>query len=96
MTHMNRREFTVQAGKTTIASMGGIMTLSALNTRKALGANERINMALIGCGGRGRQILQHAGRRPLEGKTGWGHTGRAGLGPLAGAGTRGALQSQSA
>ncbi len=38
--------------------MGGIMTLSALNTRKALGANERINMALIGCGGRGRQVMK--------------------------------------
>ncbi|NQV34871.1 MAG: Gfo/Idh/MocA family oxidoreductase [Phycisphaeraceae bacterium] len=58
MTHMNRREFAVQAGKITIASMGGIMALSALNTRKALGANDRINMALIGCGGRGRQVMK--------------------------------------
>jgi hypothetical protein len=36
MTQMNRRDFTLQAGKTAVASIGGLMTLSALNSRKAL------------------------------------------------------------
>jgi predicted dehydrogenase len=45
---MRRRQFVT---KTTAAVVG-----TALSARRVLGANERVNVALIGCGGRGRLL----------------------------------------
>ena len=46
---MERREFIKQ-----IAGTGAIASATALSANRILGANERINVGLIGCGGRGR------------------------------------------
>ncbi len=57
---MNRREFT----KTALTA-----TTTALSYSKILGANERINLALIGCGDRGQQVwsyfMQQADANPV-------------------------------
>jgi predicted dehydrogenase len=46
---MQRRQFIQQAAGTALASA------AAFSPGKILGANDRVNVALIGCGGRGRQ-----------------------------------------
>ncbi|HXH48843.1 MAG TPA: Gfo/Idh/MocA family oxidoreductase, partial [Terriglobia bacterium] len=46
---MKRREFIRQ-----IAGTGAIASATALSAKRISGANERINLGLIGCGGRGR------------------------------------------
>jgi predicted dehydrogenase len=43
---MNRRQFITGTAKTAVA-------FSALSAQRVFGANERVNVALIGCGGRG-------------------------------------------
>jgi predicted dehydrogenase len=49
---MKRREFiTTIAGAAAVASSG-----SALSARRIAGANDRVNVALVGCGGRGRLV----------------------------------------
>src|SRR5439155_372352 len=45
---MKRRDFIKQAAAVPLGS--------ALAARKALGANDRVNMGLIGCGGRGQYV----------------------------------------
>jgi len=45
---MERRQFIRQVASTTLASA------AALSGRRILGANDRVNVGLIGCGGRGR------------------------------------------
>jgi hypothetical protein len=47
---MTRREF----HKTSIALGAG----TALSSLRVVGANDRVNVGLIGCGGRGRQVLK--------------------------------------
>ena len=49
MTRMTRREF----GRTSVAV--GVAT--ALGSMRVLGANDRVNLGVIGCGGRGSQDL---------------------------------------
>ena len=36
----------------------GVAVSTALSASRVLGANERINMALIGCGGRGKTVAK--------------------------------------
>ncbi len=54
MEQRTRREFLEDAGKTTGGVTLGTAALTAANARRARGANERPNIAMIGCGGRGR------------------------------------------
>ncbi|MCP4642582.1 MAG: Gfo/Idh/MocA family oxidoreductase [bacterium] len=51
MKPMNRRQFLGRSAKTAVA-MGAASTFSI----NALGANERIQLGLMGCGGRGKQL----------------------------------------
>src|SRR5579859_367903 len=46
---MERREFIKQ-----VAGVGAMASATALSTKRILGANDRIHVGLIGCGGRGR------------------------------------------
>ena len=54
MKAMNRRDFMGKTGK----AVAGAMAMSALSYNRALGANERVKLALIGCGGRGTGITK--------------------------------------
>ncbi len=53
MKDLNRRQFIVKSGKTAALTAGGLSLTSALPSR-VLGANDRLRIALVGCGGRGR------------------------------------------
>ena len=57
MREINRRVFMMKASKKATA-VAGVLAMSPLSYRKVLGANERINLALIGCGGRGRKVMK--------------------------------------
>jgi hypothetical protein len=46
---MKRREF--------LAATGGV-ALSALSSRRVMGANDRVGMALVGSGRRGREVMR--------------------------------------
>ena len=52
MESMSRRQFV----KRTAASFGAVALSTAAHP--ILGANERVNLALIGCGGRGRALAR--------------------------------------
>lgn len=57
---MKRREFLTRvAGTAAVASMG-----SAFSRRRVPGSNERVNVGLIGCGGRGRLLARLAREVP--------------------------------
>jgi predicted dehydrogenase len=49
---MKRREFIKQVAQATAA----VSTMSAFSAERVIGANDRVNVALIGCGGRGRLV----------------------------------------
>ncbi len=51
MKHMNRRGLMTRTGKVTV----GAFAMSALSYQRVLGANERINLALVGCSGHPEQ-----------------------------------------
>ena len=51
MRHINRRQFLK-------SSVCGAAAFSLAWPRRVLGANERVNVALIGCGGRGRYLAR--------------------------------------
>ncbi|MCX7885677.1 MAG: Gfo/Idh/MocA family oxidoreductase [Verrucomicrobiae bacterium] len=51
---LSRRKFLGTSTKTAF----GLGVLSALQRRNVIGANERINIALIGCGGRGNYVIR--------------------------------------
>ena len=50
MRRMNRREF---LGRSVVGAAGLVLA-----SRGVLGANERVRIALIGCGGRGRMVAR--------------------------------------
>ena len=50
---MNRRQFLKH---TAVVSLGTVTASTA--GRRALGANERVHLALLGCGGRGRALAR--------------------------------------
>lgn len=50
---MKRREFITQTVQGTAA-----ISTTALSASRILGANDRVNIGLIGCGGRGREVAQ--------------------------------------
>lgn len=52
MANANRRTFLKTTGQA-----GAAVALTALSRRRALGANERIRIGLVGCGGRGNSLL---------------------------------------
>ncbi|MDR2706086.1 MAG: Gfo/Idh/MocA family oxidoreductase [Planctomycetaceae bacterium] len=55
---MNRREFTKRSLQTSVGFGLGLTILNHANpTVFAQSANEKINLGIIGCGGRGRQLL---------------------------------------
>ena len=56
MRKITRRSFLETSGKT-VAGLSGLAAFPAA-TAKVLGANERVNIALIGCGGRGRYVAR--------------------------------------
>ena len=51
---MKRREFIQRMATTTAA----LSTTSAFSAERIVGANERVNIALIGCGGRGKHVAK--------------------------------------
>ena len=55
MAAMTRRTFLKTSGKT--AAGLGAAAYTAARAKQVLGAGERINVALIGCGGRGRYVM---------------------------------------
>ena len=54
MTGITRRKFIQQSGKATAALAVGKVIFPASAKARPIGANDRINIALMGCGGRGR------------------------------------------
>ena len=54
MSKTNRRTFLKQAG----GGIAGVTALAAAGPTAAAGANERVVLALVGCGGRGRWLAQ--------------------------------------
>jgi len=55
MTAMTRRTFLKKGGRS--AAGLSVAAVTAASAKRVLGANERINIALIGCGGRGRYVM---------------------------------------
>ena len=55
---MNRRSFLSSSGKSVAGAALAGLTVTAFRPGSALGANERVNVALIGCGGRGRYDIR--------------------------------------
>ena len=56
MGRITRRSFLETSGKT-VAGLSGLAAFP-MATARVLGANERVNIALIGCGGRGRYVAR--------------------------------------
>ena len=56
LNHTTRRQFIVQSAATGAAALALTQTPAAA---RAIGANDRINIGLIGCGGRGRWVMQN-------------------------------------
>jgi predicted dehydrogenase len=59
---MNRRRFLKTAASTTAAM--AMAPSTATSAGRVQGANDRVNVALIGCGSRGRLVTGHAARLP--------------------------------
>lgn len=59
MSEMTRRNFLERSGKGAISVAMGGAALSALSARRVLGANERVQLGLIGCGGRGSMVVRN-------------------------------------
>ena len=57
MNPMTRRGFLSHTSARAAELTVGAMALSAVSYRRVLGANERVRMAIIGCGGRGMGVL---------------------------------------
>jgi len=57
MKRMNRRDFLSRSGQGLAGAALGSVVLTAARPGKVLGANEKVTMALIGCGGRGRGVM---------------------------------------
>lgn len=55
---MQRREFMKKGAR------AGVATLVAASAQRVYGANDRVNMALVGCGGRGRSVARAMRRSP--------------------------------
>lgn len=58
-TGTNRRQFIRGALAAGAAAGWSLSSLSAAGVARVIGANDRINIGLIGCGGRGRWVLQN-------------------------------------
>jgi len=58
MSKINRRNFLSNTGKGIIGTALGTTVLSTLNPNRVLGANERVRIALVGCGGRGMYVMR--------------------------------------
>ncbi|KPJ75614.1 MAG: hypothetical protein AMS14_03250, partial [Planctomycetes bacterium DG_20] len=52
---MTRRTFLKKGGRSAVGL--SVAAVTAASAKRVLGANERINVALIGCGGRGRYVM---------------------------------------
>ncbi len=59
MKTITRRHFIHDSGKGLLGAAVGATTLSALQHVRAAGANERVRIALIGCGGRGKIVVRN-------------------------------------
>ena len=59
MNTTTRRHFIHQSGKGFLGAALGTTALTALQRSLAAGANERVRIALIGCGGRGRTVVRN-------------------------------------
>lgn len=58
MSRMNRRQFLNSSIRGAAGMSPGAAALSLTWPSRVLGANERVNVALIGCGGRGRYLAR--------------------------------------
>jgi len=58
MGRITRRRFLLKSGRGVAGAALAPMVLSAVNPVGVLGANDRVNIALIGCGGRGRMLIR--------------------------------------
>ncbi len=64
MTQIDRRSFLSNTGKGITGVAAGMSTLTLANWKRAHGANEKIVMGLVGCGGRGTSLVRGFARRP--------------------------------
>jgi predicted dehydrogenase len=58
MEQINRRRFLWKSGKGIASAALAGMASSAARSRRVLGANERVRIALVGCGGRGSYVAR--------------------------------------
>jgi len=58
MNRMTRRTFLASAGKGVTAAAMGRAALAAASAGEVKGANERVKVAMVGCGGRGRYVMR--------------------------------------
>jgi len=58
MTNSNRREFLKDSTSTTLGITGGLTLLADARSARATPANEKLNLAIIGCRGRGNTLAQ--------------------------------------
>ncbi len=58
MKQMTRRTFLRHSGRSITAAAAGQMALTAASAQNVKGANGRVNLAMIGCGGRGRYVTR--------------------------------------
>ena len=59
MKQITRRDFFAKSKSSAAGIALGSLAVSTWNPKRILGANERINVALIGCGGRGRVLIRN-------------------------------------
>ncbi len=64
MEPINRRTFIHKTGKSMSGLAAGVSALSLSNWKRAYGANEKVVMGLVGCGGRGTSLVRGFARRP--------------------------------
>ncbi len=59
MKSIARKSFLSKSGKGLAGTALGGLALSTLSPARVLGANDRVSVALIGCGGRGKLVTRH-------------------------------------
>ena len=58
MVKIGRRQFLFKSGRALAGTALASLAATSVRSQRVLGANERVNLALIGCGGRGRMVLR--------------------------------------
>jgi len=59
MNDLSRRQFLSKSSKNILGSMAAGWTMTAASSSRVHGANERLRVALVGCGGRGQYVARN-------------------------------------